>query len=179
MFPEIWRLGPVSLNLYGAAVALGVLAALALMSLTAPRRGLTAAAARDFSFWMVLAGLAGSRLAYVVFHWPEFAGDYLSILAYWRGGLMFQGGLAGALLAAPFRLKRSGLAFWPTADVLAPPLALGQAMGRLGCLAAGCCHGRPLPDHSWALTFPAGALAPSGGKLESLSAHRHDTMPQK
>ena len=155
MFPGMLKLGALSLSFYGLAVASGLLAALLLLSLTAPRRGLEVAGVRDFCFWMVLAGLVGSRLAYVVFHWPEFEGDWAAIPAYWRGGLMFQGGLVGAILVSPFFLKKEYLAFWPTADVLAPSLALGQALGRLGCLAAGCCYGRPLAaDAPWGLTFP-------------------------
>jgi len=163
MFPGILKLGPLALSFYGLAVALGVLAGLAILSLNAPRRGLEVAVVRDFCFWMVLAGLVGSRLAYVAVHWPEFEGDLASILAYWRGGLMFQGGFIGALLVSWFFLKKEGLAFWPTADVLAPSLALGQALGRLGCLAAGCCYGRLLAaDADWSLTFPGGSQAPAG-----------------
>jgi phosphatidylglycerol:prolipoprotein diacylglycerol transferase len=139
------------------------MAALLLVGLNAPRRGLEVAVARDLCFWMVLAGLIGSRLAYAAFHWPEFESDWLGILAYWRGGLMFQGGLAGALLVSPVFLKKEGLAFWPAFDVLAPSLALGQALGRLGCLSAGCCYGRPLePGAAWGLTFPPGSQAPAG-----------------
>jgi phosphatidylglycerol:prolipoprotein diacylglycerol transferase len=163
MLPGLLKLGPLTLSFYGLAVALGVMAGLALVSLTAPRRGLSPATVRDFYFWMVMAGLIGSRLAYVAFHWPEFEGDWGGILAYWRGGLMFQGGLAGALLVAPIFLKKEGLAFWPAFDVLAPSLALGQALGRLGCLSAGCCYGRPLePGVGWGLTFPPGSQAPAG-----------------
>ena len=163
MFPGIIKLGPLALSLYGLAVALGVVAGLVLVSLTAPRRGLNAATLRDFCFWMVLAGLVGSRLAYVGFHWPEFEADFWGILAYWRGGLMFQGGLAGALLVSPFFLKKEGLPFWPTADVLAPSLALGQALGRLGCLSAGCCYGHFLESGAgWGLTFPPDSQAPAG-----------------
>ena len=166
MFPDLLKVGPLALSFYGLAVALGVLAGLALVSLNAPRRGLDAAVVRDFCVWMVLAGLAGSRLAYVAFHWPEFTDDWWGIPAYWRGGLMFQGGLAGAILVSPFFLKKERLAFWPTADVLAPSLALGQALGRLGCLSAGCCYGLPLePGAAWGLTFPPGSQAPAGSPL--------------
>jgi phosphatidylglycerol:prolipoprotein diacylglycerol transferase len=163
MFPDIFKLGPLNLSFYGLAVASGVMAALALLPLIAPRRGLTASQALNFCFWMVLVGLAGTRLAYVAFHWPEFEDDWWGILAYWRGGLMFQGGLFGAVAVAPFFLKRERLPFWPVADVLAPSLALGQAVGRLGCLAAGCCYGRPLePGARWGLAFPPGSQAPPG-----------------
>ena len=166
MFPDPWRLGPLSISFYGFMVAAGVLAALILFSWTAPRRQLSASACRDFCFWMVLAGLLGSRIFYVIFHWPEFAGQPSAMLAYWRGGLMFQGGVLGALLLSPIFLKRYALPFWPTADVMAPSLALGQAFGRLGCLGAGCCYGGPAaPGHPLALIFPPGSLAPAGQPL--------------
>lgn len=162
MFPEPLHLGPVSLSFYGLMTAAGVLAALGLFSYTAPRRGIAPPLARDFCFWVILAGLAGSRVFYVIFHWPEFSGGWAEVFAYWRGGLMFQGGLVGALLISPLILRRYGLKFWPTADVMAPSLALGQAFGRLGCFAAGCCFGRPAPHSPLAVFFPPESLAPSG-----------------
>lgn len=167
MFPFPIELGPVAISFYGVMVAVGVLAGLGLFGVTAPRRGLTAVQARDFCFWMILAGLAGSRFFYVIFHWPEFAGDtWWSVFAYWRGGLMFQGGLVGALAVSPFFLKRHGLKFWPTVDVMAPSLALGQCFGRLGCFAAGCCYGHVTgEDNPLAVTFPYGGLAPADWPL--------------
>lgn len=163
MFPNPLMIGPLALNFYGLMVALGVLAALALFRLTAPRRDMTPAQARDFCFWMILAGLIGSRVFYVLFHWPEFAGQPASVLAYWRGGLMFQGGVLAALAISPLFLKRYHLGFWSTADVMAPSLALGQCFGRLGCFAAGCCYGRITgTDNPLAVVFPPNSLAPAG-----------------
>ena len=166
MFPHPIQLGPLAISFYGLMVAVGVLAALALFSVTAPRRGLTAPVTRDFCFWMILAGLIGSRFFYVVFHWPEFAGDLWGVLAYWRGGLMFQGGVIAALAVSPIFIRRYGLDFWPTVDVMAPSLALGQCFGRLGCFAAGCCYGRlTTADNPVAVIFPYGSLAPAGWPL--------------
>ena len=163
MFPNPIEVGPLNISHYGIMVALGVVAAMILFSFTAPRRGVNPAMARDFCFWMVIAGLLGSRIAYVVFHWPEFSGRPMDVLAYWRGGLMFQGGVVAALLLSPFILKRYMLPFWPTADTMVPSLAIGQAFGRLGCFAAGCCFGRPTtPDNPLSMAFPYGGLAPAG-----------------
>jgi len=163
MFPNHFVFGPVALTFYGLWVALGMAAALALFSLTAPRRAITPGRARDFCFWMILAGLIGSRIFYVVFHWSEFASQPASVLAYWRGGLMFQGGLITALALSPFFLRYYRLPFWPTADVMAPSLALGQCFGRLGCFSAGCCYGRVTgADNPLAVVFPPGSLAPWG-----------------
>lgn len=161
MFPHPLAIGPFNFTFYGLMVAGGVAAALALLSLSAPCRRITPALARDFCFWMILAGLIGSRLAYVAFHRAEFSG-LLDILAYWRGGLMFQGGVIGALAVTPLFLKRYKLKFWETADILAPSLALGQAFGRLGCLGAGCCYGRPAGEgNPLAIVFPDYSLAPA------------------
>lgn len=162
MFPNPLALGPLNITFYGLMVALGVLAALALFSLTAPQREIPPPQARDFCFWMILAGLLGSRLAFVIFHWSDFSSP-VEFLAYWRGGLMFQGGVIGALAVSPIFIKRYNLKFWPTADVMAPSLALGQAFGRLGCLAAGCCYGRPVSGgNPLGLVFPPNSLAPAG-----------------
>lgn len=161
MFPVPLAIGPFNFTFYGLMVAGGIAAALALLSLTAPYRRISPALARDFCFWMVLAGLIGSRLAYVIFHRAEFSG-LLDILAYWRGGLMFQGGVIGALAVTPLFLKRYQLKFWDTADILAPSLALGQAFGRLGCLGAGCCYGRPAGEgNPLAIVFPDYSFAPA------------------
>ncbi len=166
MFPEPLRLGPLAFSFYGLMVAVGVLAALYLFRFTAPRRDLTPAVARDFCFWMVLSGLLGSRVFYVIFHWPEFAGQMGQIFAYWRGGLMFQGGVLLALAVSPIVLKRYHLTFWPTMDVMAPSLALGQAFGRVGCFGAGCCYGRLTEsDNPLAVVFPLNSLAPAGWPL--------------
>lgn len=163
MCPDPIAIGPLNINYYGILVAAGVLAGLALFSLTAPRRGVVPGLARDFCFWMVLAGLVGSRFFYVVFHWSEFADQWRYVFAYWRGGLMFQGGVAAALLVSPFFLRRYGLKAWPTADVMAPSLALGQCFGRIGCFSAGCCYGRVATmDNPLAVVFPYGSLAPAG-----------------
>jgi phosphatidylglycerol:prolipoprotein diacylglycerol transferase len=155
VFPEPLRLGPLAFSFYGLMAALGVLAALALFRFTAPRRDLTPASARDFCFWMVVFGFLGARIFYVVFHWPEFAGQPGQVFAYWRGGLMFQGGFLTALAVSPWLLRRYGLGFWPTMDVMAPSLALGQAFGRVGCFGAGCCYGRLTePGRILAVVFP-------------------------
>ena len=163
MFPYPITIGPLNLNYYGLLVAAGVLAALALFSLTAPRREMAPGLARDFCFWMVLAGLLGSRFFYVIFHWPEFKDQWWDVFAYWRGGLMFQGGVVAALLVCPVFLKYYNLKAWPTADIMAPSLALGQCFGRIGCFSAGCCYGRAANlDHPLAVVFPYGSLAPAG-----------------
>jgi phosphatidylglycerol:prolipoprotein diacylglycerol transferase len=153
----------VTFGLYGLALVLAVLAALPLLGLTAPKAGVSPKKAFDLGFWLIVAGLAGSRAAYVLFHPKSFAHSPLSALKYWEGGLMFQGGLIAGLALAITLAAMGRFRFLPMADAIAPALALGQAIGRVGCLLAGCCYGRLAPGgFPLALTFPRGALAPAG-----------------
>jgi phosphatidylglycerol:prolipoprotein diacylglycerol transferase len=163
MWPYDITLGPLSLSGYGLMVMLGVFFGLLLVTYTAPRCGTTSKRAFDLGFWLVITGIIGSRIAYVIFHWTRFSLRPLDIIKYWEGGLMFHGGLflGLALVLILSALKRINPLV--LGDALAPGLALGQGLGRVGCLIAGCCHGFPAPSSfPFTLTFPIGSLAPSG-----------------
>ncbi|MDR2455581.1 MAG: prolipoprotein diacylglyceryl transferase [Deltaproteobacteria bacterium] len=161
MLPHDIALGPVVFNLYGLMVALGVSLGLLTLKISAPLAGESFTDAFNLGFKLVIAGLVGARLAYVATHFGSFIKRPAEILMYWQGGLMFQGGLlAGVLLA--LTLAASGrIRLLPMGDALAPALALGQGIGRLGCLMAGCCYGRPAPRFL-GLTFPRASQAPWG-----------------
>lgn len=153
MFPVLARfgpfhvlghsLGPFTLHTYGVLVALGFLAALMLVRRGARREGLPAEPVLDLAFVAVLSAIVGSRLLYVIFNLREYLADPLRIFKIWEGGLVFHGGLILALPACLLFVRRVNLPAWPTADVIAPGIALGQAIGRIGCFAAGCCYGAP------------------------------------
>ncbi|MDR1872163.1 MAG: prolipoprotein diacylglyceryl transferase [Deltaproteobacteria bacterium] len=165
MWPEVFFIGPIGLNAYGLLVALGVFLALGSLKRSAKFIGWPPRKALDLAFWLIIAGLIGARLFYVIFNWPMFKGQPLTILAYWRGGLMFQGALFLATLTAFILIRRQKLSFGAFSDAVAPALALGQSVGRLGCYAAGCCYGRPAPDFPLAVIFPPGSPAPFGFPL--------------
>ncbi len=159
-----FRIGSVAVYWYGILVAAGFLAGL----WTATRRGriykIPGEVVADLGVWIMLGALVGARLFYVVSYWREdFAGRPIwDLFAIRNGGLVFYGGLAGACLATILfcRIKRIGL--WNIADCMAPSIALGHALGRLGCLANGCCYGRPT-DLPWAIHFPKDGLAGGAG----------------
>ncbi|MDR2142359.1 MAG: prolipoprotein diacylglyceryl transferase [Deltaproteobacteria bacterium] len=163
MWPEPLHLaGPIHLSLYGVLVAAGAFLGLISLRRTAPRVGWSPQAAGDLGFWLIVFGLIGARLFYVICHWSEFRAHPVTIFFYWKGGLMFQGAVVAAALTAIVVLRAQGLGFWAPADAVGPPLALGQAVGRLGCYAAGCCYGRPAPaDFPLAAVFPPGSVAPA------------------
>jgi len=150
------QFGALTLYWYGVLVALGFLFGL----WTAGRRALQANLSPDHVVdlgpWLVAGSIIGARLFYVVSYWQsDFANQpWWEVFMVQHGGLVFYGGLVGAVLTGGFQVWRRKLPFWPLSDVLAPSVALGHALGRLGCFMNGCCYGAPthLP---WAVHFPA------------------------
>ncbi|HSP80109.1 MAG TPA: prolipoprotein diacylglyceryl transferase, partial [Myxococcaceae bacterium] len=94
----------------------------------------------DMSLWVLVGGLVGSRLLFVLVNWQEYAKDLSSVFSL-GGGLVFYGGLIGAGVAAFLFARRHGMDFLRLADVAIPTVSLGQSLGRLGCFSAGCCWG--------------------------------------
>lgn len=170
MFPILARIGPLdmfghqfgpfTLHTYGMLVALGFLAALIFVMHGSKREGLPTEPVLDLAFVAVLAAIVGSRLLYVLFNLREYLADPLRIFMVWEGGLVFHGGLLLAIPACLYAVRRFRLPAWATADVFAPAIALGQAIGRIGCFAAGCCYGAPW-DPPFCVTYTdPDALAP-------------------
>lgn len=163
--PLLFKLGDVKVHSYGLMVALGFLAALAWVRYRAPKEGLPPHAMVDLAFWLMLAAIVGSRIAFIVVDWQQYAHNPIAIFKIWEGGLVFYGGLLACILTAWIYLKRRAWNFWKVADIFMPGVALGHALGRVGCFMAGCCYGRGCDPKAWyAVRFPehVGSLAPSG-----------------
>jgi phosphatidylglycerol:prolipoprotein diacylglycerol transferase len=124
------------------------------------RRGVPQKLADSVVFWSLIGALVGARVAYVIAHVSEFAGP-LEWLQIWKGGISLLGGIAGATLANAVNIKRQEyrFRFFQVADAVAPGLALGIAVGRIGDLIIGDHLGKPT---SWLLawTYEGGTLAP-------------------
>ncbi len=140
---------------YGVLVALGFYAGLLTAARRARRVGVSPDDIWNMGTWLIIGALVGARLWYVMSYWKEdFAGrPWLETLMIQRGGLVFYGGLVGAFLSCNAYIRRGGLPAWKVADVMAPSIALGHAMGRIGCLMHGCCYGDAC-DLPWAVHFP-------------------------
>lgn len=165
MWPILFDHGPLVLHTYGAFVALGFFLGYRMMLSLARRRGVDDAAVSDLAWICLLSGLVGARLFYVAFNWRTYQLYPLDVLKVWEGGLVWYGGLIAAAVAGTLWARRRGLSAALMADLAAPGVALGHALGRLGCFAAGCCYGKPcsLP---WAATFRhPKTLAPAGVPL--------------
>ena len=165
MHPLLFQFGPLSLRIYGLMVAIAFVAALYLASRLGESRGLSRTFVMDAVTLAVASGILGARILFVALNWSEYRAQPWAIFKIWEGGLVFYGGfiLAAATLVYYTKSKKQSLGL--VADVFAPALALGQAIGRWGCFFAGCCYGRPTA-HFWGVTFQDPlALAPLGIKL--------------
>jgi len=131
------QIGPFTLHTYGMLVALGFLAALVVVMRGSRREGLPSEPVLDLAFVTVLAAIVGSRLLYVLFNLREYLAEPLRALRIWEGGLVFHGGLLLAIPLCLITVRRAGLPAWEVADVFAPAIAVGQAVGRIGCSSAG------------------------------------------
>ncbi len=147
MYPILWSWGPLTLYTYGVLLALAFavttwLARRDAKALPPGRRALNADQIQDFASAALLGGILGGRLLYVIVQWPAFAAAPALIPAIWRGGLIWYGGFAGGLLAGWIYLRAQGLPVLRALDQFIPFLAVGHAIGRIGCFFNGCCYGR-------------------------------------
>lgn len=172
MYPVLVRLGPLTIHTYGFLIATAFLVALWLAAGQARKIGLTYDKVTDQAFYTLVAGLAGSRLFYVATNWSYYAANPLDIVKIWEGGLVFYGGVLMALPVAVYMAKKDALPLWDAADIWAPSIALGHAIGRLGCFCAGCCYGKPAGGLPWAVVFnDPGTLAVKGVPLHPVQIY--------
>jgi phosphatidylglycerol:prolipoprotein diacylglycerol transferase len=165
MHPILLKIGPITIYSYGVMIALGIITGLFLARRQARQEEIDPDKIIDISFYLLIAALIGARLMFVLMNFKEYIADPLAILKIWEGGLVFYGGLVPAVVVGIWYIKRLGLPLWQVADILAPSLAIGHAMGRIGCFFAGCCYGG-VCDLPWAVTFTdPRSLAPQGVPL--------------
>ncbi len=148
MYPELFRIGDFPITAYGIWLAAGMLLALFVASRLAASDGLPRERIYDLGLWTLLGGLVGSK---VLMFFVEDSVQVFS-LDFLRSGGVFYGGLIGGFLTVAVLMRVYNLPFWKVADAFAPALALGQALGRQGCFAAGCCWGKPT-DWFWGVHF--------------------------
>lgn len=167
--------GGLAIHTYGVLVALGFLVGMWWVTAEAKRVGENPERAADLVFYIIIAAIVGSRILYVaVAMREEFLADPLSFFTIWRGGLVFYGGLIAAVLVSVWYTHRHRRSFWKYADLFAPGIAVGHAFGRLGCLAAGCCYGRPVGGvHWWTMVFPP---IPGGAPLPGVPLYPTQLM---
>ncbi len=154
MFPKLISIGSFFIPTYGTLVAIGFLAALWVVTRLAKRAKLPSERVTNLAIYCALAGLAGAKLFMILFDFSDYwsGRQQLFSLGTLQAAGVYQGGFVVAFLVALLYMRRQNLPVLATCDIFAPGIALGQAIGRLGCFAAGCCYG--IPTHvRWAVTF--------------------------
>lgn len=138
MLPDLYwtaiQLGPVSIQVWGLFVALGIIAALLAAKRLADARGLDGQLIIDAGFWIILFGVLGARLLYIVTEWQVFADDVFAVVKVWEGGMSIMGSIIGGVIAGYIYLrKRVGKQWLQYIEYIVWALPLGLAIGRLGC----------------------------------------------
>ena len=146
-----WR---IPIRGYGVMAALGFVLALLVLRRLARKSGMKEQFVYDLWFAGFIGGWVGARIWYVVQFWSEtFAEDPWQIFAIQSGGLVWYGGILGAMVAVIGLLRMKRESILAHLDLIAPAGALGLALGRVGCFLNGCCFGRPT-DLPWGVRFP-------------------------
>ncbi|MDY6882055.1 MAG: prolipoprotein diacylglyceryl transferase [Desulfatiglans sp.] len=161
MFPDLFSIGPFTIHTYGMFVALGFFAGLGATIKIGKSMGIGHQQVLDMGFLIILAAIIGSRMLYILMNISYYVQRPIEILWIWEGGLVFSGGIIAVALVVAWYGKRHDLSFLKLGDLLVPGAALGQGIGRIGCLMAGCCYGKPT-HVKWGIIFThPNSLAPN------------------
>jgi phosphatidylglycerol:prolipoprotein diacylglycerol transferase len=153
MFPVLLHIGPIQIYSFGVMAALGFLAGDFTLTLECRRRGIDPKLADSVVVWGAIAGFVGSRIYDVFDHWSEYMAQPSSIFLS-GAGFVWYGGLIGGILSTWLVARYYKLRFLTVADMCAPPLILGQAFGRMGCLLSGDGDWGLPSTLPWAMAYP-------------------------
>ena len=143
MYPELFHLPNFPIRSYGVLLVIGVIVAIHLARKRAPKFGIVPDRIWDASMWMVIPGIFGARIFYIAQYWKYFQEHQDQLYSLRFEGLTSFGGLVFGFLGFMVWRKRSKVPFWSFLDTIGIPVLVAQAIGRIGCLANGCCYGRP------------------------------------
>lgn len=155
MYPELVEIGFLKVHAYGFFLAAAFLCGIFAAVRQGKKRGIPENQIYDMALYIMAGSLVFARLFFVVLNWKEFSGNPASI--FWSGGgiggLSHHGGLFGGILGAFWFCRKRKLKFSDVADSVAPSLALGTAVARIGCFLNGCCLGIK-SSVPWSVVFP-------------------------
>jgi phosphatidylglycerol:prolipoprotein diacylglycerol transferase len=154
VFPVLIHIGKFSMPTYGLLVATGVLLGLWISVRNSAKQGINPELAWNLGIYVVLSGIIGAKVLYVINEWSTYSGhlgNIFSVSTLQAGGV-FSGGLIAGLAVAAWYIHRNHIPALAACDAFAPGLAIGHAIGRLGCFAAGCCFGKET-HHFWGVIF--------------------------
>ena len=130
--PIAFTLGPLEVRWYGIIIGVGIALALWLVVRESERRGLDKELFPDLMLWAIPIAIISARIYYVLFKWDYYSQNPGEIIKIWEGGIAIHGALIGSVITAAIFAKKRGVSFWKLADIAAPSIILGQAIGRWG-----------------------------------------------
>jgi phosphatidylglycerol---prolipoprotein diacylglyceryl transferase len=154
--PEI-HIGPLELKTFGICFALGFLASGLIISRRFQELGKPADWTYEMVFAALIGGLVGSRLDYVIQNWDRVSGDLFGNIIS-GSGLVWFGGLVGGAIGVILWARWRGFLGWQLLDTAAVPLAVGYAIGRIGCQLSGDGDYGTASDLPWAMSYPEGTV---------------------
>ncbi|WP_339148967.1 MULTISPECIES: prolipoprotein diacylglyceryl transferase [unclassified Sutcliffiella] len=140
----LFSFGPINVYWYGVIITGGIFLGLWLIIRESERRNLPKDTFLDLVFFALPVSIIFARIYYVIFRWEYYSQHPNEIIAIWEGGLAMHGVLTGAVLSIFLFARYRGISFWKLADILAPSLILGQAIGRWGNFINQEAHGGPV-----------------------------------
>ncbi|MED3622847.1 prolipoprotein diacylglyceryl transferase [Neobacillus thermocopriae] len=130
--PIAFSLGPIQVHWYGIIIGVGLALAMYIAMKEGNRRGLPKDTFADLLLWAIPIAIISARIYYVIFEWDYYKNNLTAIPQIWNGGIAIHGALIGSVLTAYVFSKKRGISFWKLADIAAPSIILGQAIGRWG-----------------------------------------------
>lgn len=155
----VLRLGPVTIYSYGFILAVAFIAGIYLAQVRAKKEGISVDKITDLTFYILISSIVGARALFIALNLAYYKDNLIGIFKVWEGGLVFYGGVILAFAVSVWFVKKNKLSFWKVADILSPSLAIGIAIGRIGCLLNGCCYGKI--TEKWGISFPGLENAPA------------------
>jgi phosphatidylglycerol:prolipoprotein diacylglycerol transferase len=163
MFPELFRIGPLTIKAFGLGLALSFLLGVLYVRRMATRDGKPFEPYLAFAYIMIFGGVVGARLSYVALHWADFSDNLAAIFNPFQSGqfgiagLNLYGGILLAIAGSIAYARLKGISVLEVFDYFAPTVGLGLGVSRIGCFLNGCCFGTP-SDLPWAVEFPVGSI---------------------
>jgi len=157
MIPELFHIGPLTINSFGIMAMLAFLIPTLLLRKEVARNGLDPDLANSIAIAAMIGGFLGARIYFILERWQHFLANPSEYI-FTGAGLVWYGGLFGGAFAVAWYIRRNKIALSVIADVIAPLLALGQVFGRCGCLLSGDGDYGPPTDVPWAMSFPKGIV---------------------
>ncbi|MBL7157615.1 MAG: prolipoprotein diacylglyceryl transferase [Candidatus Omnitrophica bacterium] len=142
MHPILFEIGPFTLRSYGVLIALAFFVGYFFLYREAGRKNFYPDKILNLELVILISGILGARALHVLVNLDYYRANLLDIIFFWKGGLAFYGGLILAVLASWAFIVKNKMPRWETADFIIPYVALGQAIGRIGCFFNGCCFGK-------------------------------------